>query len=189
MFLDNRHWLHKLLVDFIIILLGVALTWLIAETQVFGALDTIINMSYAAAALAGLFFVSIFTIAPAAYILFKLAGTQSLWPVAVLAGLGAAAGDVVIYWFARYRLARDLAAVISPRARRLIARAEKQVFFRWLMAVLGVLIVASPIPDELGITLVGFARMKMKYFAPAAFVLNVIGIYLVLLASQAWSRP
>lgn len=51
--------------------------------------------------------------------------------------------------------------------------------FRWVSFALGALIIASPLPDELGISLLGFSKMKTVWFVPVSYVFNGIGILLI----------
>ncbi len=55
----------------------------------------------------------------------------------------------------------------------------KLKFFRWLTFLAGGLIIASPLPDELGISLLGFSKMKTSWFIPLSFAFNFIGILLI----------
>ena len=55
----------------------------------------------------------------------------------------------------------------------------KLKLFRWLTFFAGGLIIASPFPDELGISLLGFSKMRTSWFIPLSFALNCIGILLI----------
>ena len=61
----------------------------------------------------------------------------------------------------------------------------KMKFFRWFTFFLGGIIIASPLPDELGIGLLGFSKMKVSWFVPVSFVFNFIGICLIGLVARA----
>ena len=51
--------------------------------------------------------------------------------------------------------------------------------FRFMTPLLGVLIIASPLPDEIGLALLGFSRAKTFQILPIAFIMNFIGIYAI----------
>jgi hypothetical protein len=57
---------------------------------------------------------------------------------------------------------------------------------RWhfLLSLLGALIIISPLPDEMGISLLGWSSMDKRIFAILSFFLNGIGLGLILLVSQ-----
>lgn len=52
-------------------------------------------------------------------------------------------------------------------------------FFRWFTFFAGGLIITSPLPDELGISLLGFSKMKTLWFIPLSFSFNSIGILMI----------
>jgi hypothetical protein len=45
--------------------------------------------------------------------------------------------------------------------------------------VLGAFIIASPLPDELGLTLMGMSKVRLAVLVPVSFVMNAVGIYLL----------
>jgi hypothetical protein len=57
--------------------------------------------------------------------------------------------------------------------------------FRWLSLFVGGLIMASPLPDEVGISLMGMSKIKVPWFVTLSFVFNFIGIVLIGLAARA----
>ena len=61
----------------------------------------------------------------------------------------------------------------------------KVPWLRGLLFLLGGLIIASPLPDELGISLFGFSKAKTSWFVPLSFTFNFIGIVLIGLVAQA----
>lgn len=58
-------------------------------------------------------------------------------------------------------------------------------FFRWLTWLLGGLIIASPLPDELGIGLLGFSKMKLAAFIPLSLIFNSLGILVIGLVARS----
>ena len=61
----------------------------------------------------------------------------------------------------------------------------KLKLFRRVSFFVGGLIIASPLPDELGISLFGFSKIKMSWFIPLSFIFNFIGIVLIGVVAQA----
>jgi hypothetical protein len=45
---------------------------------------------------------------------------------------------------------------------------------------LGALIIASPLPDEFGLALMGISRMRALVLMPISFVMNALGIYCII---------
>ncbi len=122
---------------------------------------------------AGLAFTSIFTTAPAVIILGEIAKTSSVWQVALLGAVGALVGDLLMFKFLRDRLARDFYALFHIDMNQRYFRLPR---FRWLMYLLGAIIIASPFPDELGLAILGFSNTKTNLVIPTSFIFNFLGI-------------
>jgi hypothetical protein len=127
---------------------------------------------------AGIFFTSAFTIAPAAAILGVLATKISPWTVAIYGAIGAVFGDLLIFTFVRDRFADDLVHLMGPNKKRFVHLIHMRLF-RWLTPFVGALIIASPLPDELGLFLLGISKTKTKLLIPISYVMNFIGIVAV----------
>jgi uncharacterized membrane protein YdjX (TVP38/TMEM64 family) len=130
--------------------------------------------------IAGVFFTSIFTTPPAIAALGAISLSNNPIEVAVFGALGAVVGDLIIFHFIRDNFAEHLKEVIGPR--KLTARARALIhvrLFRIISFFLGALVIASPLPDELGVGLLGFSKMKTLWFVPVSFVCNAIGILLI----------
>ena len=56
---------------------------------------------------------------------------------------------------------------------------------RWFLMGVGALIIALPLPDEIGLVMMGLSRMKARHLIPISFVLNSLGIALVGLVARA----
>jgi hypothetical protein len=154
----------------------------------YGFLDFILSASQGwtilSSFIAGLFFTSVFTISPASIAIAHLA--QSIDPVtlALWGALGSMLGDLVIFSFIRDVFAEDIkGAIKASRFKRLLGSTHFG-FLRWFGPILGALVIISPLPDELGLGLMGISRMKIRYLIPLAFVLNFIGIYIIALISS-----
>lgn len=136
--------------------------------------------------IAGFFFTSAFTIAPAAIALAEISKTASPFLVAFWGAIGSLVGDLVIFLFVRDRFADDVLEVLHTfKNERKIKRFFKRGFFRWLSPLLGALIIASPLPDEFAIALMGISKVHLKLFIPIAFVMNFFGILLIALLTGA----
>ncbi|HEX7724831.1 MAG TPA: hypothetical protein VF438_03805 [Candidatus Paceibacterota bacterium] len=180
--MHQRH----LIQDFLIVAASVIVAILLAETTF---LDTVILGSTVAAPLkafvAGLFFTSAFTTAPAIVILGKLAQTNSAILVGLVGALGAVCGDFLLFSFVRSRLAADMKYLLSTRAATKFRYIVHMRLFRWISPFVALLIIASPLPDELGITLLGLTKTKTSVFVPFTFVANFVGILIVGIVAQA----
>ncbi len=139
---------------------------------------------YIGSGVTGVFFVSTFTVAPASVVLFNLAQDYNPLLIAITAGFGAMLGDLLIF-----RLFKDQVFIeLAPLAERIRSRPMFLLFktphFKWLTPVLGAIVIASPLPDELGIGMMGLSTIKSWQFAFLTYVLNTIGILLIVLVAR-----
>lgn len=176
----------RLYTDAVIIVGSVVLAMVFLQTGVIHSLvHGVRDLAYASSFLAGLFFTSLFTIAPSIATLGILAQEQAPLSVAFFGGLGAMCGDLVLYLFVRDRVSEDFAYLLrSPRAKRWKAVLASRVP-RVLWPMLGAVIIASPLPDELGIAMMGLSKMRLGIFLPVTFFANGLGIYGIALAARA----
>lgn len=126
---------------------------------------------------AGFFFTSLFTLAPATVVLVHLGGTYSLMSVAFFGALGAVTGDVVLFKLFREHLLGDaeyLLRTVHPSRAALAVFHSR--FFRFLTPLLGAFLLASPLPDEPALALMGFSRISLPRLVVVSFALHFIGI-------------
>lgn len=173
----NDHLLHDLFV--IAVSLGAA--WYLAETGVlYQLLTSVRGLEFFGSFVAGIFFTSVFTTAPAIIALGEIARFNDIIPVAFFGALGAMLGDFVIFRFVRDEFSSHILELLKHQGvgRRIVALFRLKLF-RWFSFFVGGLIIASPLPDELGIGLLGFSRIKIAWFAPLSLFFNFIGILLI----------
>ena len=142
------------------------------------------ELGYLGAFVTGIFFVSTFTVAPAAVVIFHFANTLNPWEVALLAGAGSVLGDYIIFRFLRDKIFEELAPIFNQFGGRYLRKILRTPYFAWLAPVLGALIIASPFPDEIGIGLLGFSRLKNWQFLFVSFILNFAGIFAIVSLSK-----
>lgn len=166
--------------------LSIAAAILLARS---GALESALSGADAwilGAFISGVFFTSIFTTAPAIAVLATIAAHQNIWMVALVGSLGSLVGDSVMFLFARDKLTDYLETILAHEMHtRRLAAIFRMRMFRYVTFFVGALIIASPLPDELGIALLGFSRINTRYFAPLSFLANFAGIAAIGLLAQA----
>lgn len=152
-------------------------------------LSSISGFSALGSFVAGMFFTSIFTTAPAMITLGEIAETNSLFTTAIFGAAGAVIGDMVIFRFVKDRLSEHLLLVVKHNSWwRRIGVILKLKYFRWGTFLMGGILIASPfVPDELAISLMGLSKMKLKTFVVISFIFNVIGIVLIGTLFKAFS--
>ncbi|MBU1293050.1 hypothetical protein KJ819_03240 [Patescibacteria group bacterium] len=143
------------------------------------------SYGYLGSFIAGIFFVSTFTVAPSAVVLFHLAEEFHPVLIALTAGAGGVIGDLLIFRFVRGDAFAELSPLIERIKQRPVFALFKSSYFGWFTPVLGALIIASPLPDEAGIGLMGLSKMREWQFMLLTYVLNTTGILIIVLLAQA----
>lgn len=179
-----KHWHFK---NTTLLVISLILFFVFAEHPVVKSLITLIgNFGYLGAFITGVLFVSVFTVAPAAVVLFFLAKTLNPLLVALFAGAGAVLGDYLIFRFFRDRVFEELKPLFLESGGNSIIKLFKTPYFAWTLPLIGAVIIASPFPDEVGIGLLGASKLKNWQFLLLTFFLNSIGIFIVITASLAF---
>ncbi|TSC96114.1 MAG: Uncharacterized protein Athens071426_288 [Parcubacteria group bacterium Athens0714_26] len=182
--MDNHR--NNLIKDAGVIFLSVIVAIILVKTQAIENLLTATGgLTIVGSFIAGLFFVSIFTAVPATVALAEIArAANSVLLVALIGGLGAMLGDLVIFRFIKNNLAEDLFYLIKKsRSKRFFLIFHLRLFRR-LTILLGALIIASPLPDEIGLAMMGLSKLKTYIFIPLSFILNSSGILVIGLIAQ-----
>jgi hypothetical protein len=178
LFNQYRHWRFK---NTFLLILSLALFFYFADTAfVKNIISGIGDLGYLGAFITGIFFVSTFTVAPASVVLFYLAKELAPLEVALFAGLGGVVGDYVIFRFLKDRVFEELKPVFMRLGGVRLSHLISTPFFAWSAPVLGAIIIASPLPDEIGVGLLGISKLKNWQFLILSLVLNSLGILIII---------
>jgi hypothetical protein len=178
-------WRRHVLQDLVILAASFLFAAYIIQADVVHLLFMQVETSVATASfIAGMFFTSIVTTAPAIAVLSGLSEEGNLLLVAIMGGLGAVVGDYLIFTFVRDRVSADIAHMLSRRTMGRMRTLFRRPTFKWLLPFMGGLILASPLPDELGLALLGAAKLPTRYFVPLSFTFNAAGILLIGVVSR-----
>ena len=181
----NNHE-NDLIRDLGIIVLSVLIAIIFAKTGVLKDLITSTQeMRFLGSFIAGILFVSVFTAAPATVALGEIAQSNSIITVAIIGGLGALVGDLIIFRFVKDGIARDFSYLVKISKQERLVSIFKLKLFKWLTPFIGALIIASPLPDEIGVAMLGLSKMKNLLFIPLSFLLNSIGILIIGLIAKS----
>ncbi|MDH4358490.1 MAG: hypothetical protein OEV37_00880 [Candidatus Berkelbacteria bacterium] len=179
-----RNWHYK---NTLFLALGLLSFFLLLRSPaVVSLLKSAGNFGYLGSFISGVFFVSIFTVAPATAVLFELAENFNPVLVALFAGLGAVLGDYFIFRFLKDRVFQELSELFRGVKRGFIGGVFRTPYFSWLIPLLGALIIALPLPDEMGVAVMGLSKVKTWQFVAITFLLNSIGILLVVTLARSF---
>lgn len=173
--------------DLGIIVLSILIAILLVRTGTISALLEATKLQgLLGSLLAGMFFTSIFTTAPAIVTLGELSRFGSILGTAFFGAIGAVLGDLIIFRFIKDRFVEHLNMVLQLRKEKKLVNAFLHLrYLRWFTFFLGGIIIASPLPDELGIGLLGVSKIPTKWFICISFAFNFIGILIIGLAANA----
>jgi hypothetical protein len=165
-------------------MVSIVLLVLSADTAVVHMLIAQIgSFGYFGALITGVFSVSVFTAAPAYVVLVHLAQEFNPIFIALFGAVGGMVGDFVLFRFIKGGLYREWRPWIVRISRSAIGRLFRSRHLRWLSPAVGAAIIASPLPDEFGVGLMGLSHLKSWQFALITFALNALGIYAVVALS------
>ncbi len=147
--------------------------------------DFLQRLGYAGTFCAGILYVYGFTAAPATALLLVLAHNQHPLLAIPLAGAGSVLGDLVIYKIIHDNFGDEVERLKNTRFLRWCRRRIPPALRKYVLPVLGAIFVATPLPDEIGISLLAASPMiKTKYFVYLSFILNTLGIMFVILIGK-----
>jgi hypothetical protein len=178
----RKHSLRSLILDVFLISLSIAASLLLARSGIIGGLVGVADEYVIIASfLAGLFFTSFFTTAPAVVALGQIALNNNLAIVSVFGALGAVCGDAIIFRFIRDHFVEHARAAFfrSKKPGKRLSHLLSLRFTRWVLFLFAGFLIASPLPDELGIGILNFAKYDFSSFAIFSFLANGVGILLV----------
>ncbi len=143
------------------------------------------RLGYLGVFLAGFFYTSTFTISFATVLLLLLARYFPPAQLILVAGTGAVLGDFLIFQLIRSKgIVEEINHFFKHFGGDKIHHLIHSKFFSWTLPVVGAIIIASPLPDELGISLMGISKMKNNQFIGVSFLLNYAGILIIVLSSH-----
>lgn len=159
---------------------------LLVDSALFVALfRTLDNAGYASGVIAGLFSVSFFTAAPALLLVIELAQHLNPLLLALLIAVGSVLGDWLIIKFFEERIFAELRPMFTKWRLPQLKRRLDTPSTRWILALAGAIFISSPLPDEIGLALMGISRYNRVKILVICFVLNLVGAYTVILAANA----
>ena len=150
--------------------------------------EEILSLGYFGIFLAGGFYAYGFTAAPATAVLLSLSKFQNLLLAGLIGGFGALIGDLIIFFFIRYQLSDEIKSLSKTKIAKFINKEEKIIFGhfkKYVLAAFSGFIIASPLPTEIGVTLMSFIKnLSVKKFTVIAYILHTTGILIILLIGR-----
>ncbi|MBI4159318.1 hypothetical protein HY500_03605 [Candidatus Woesearchaeota archaeon] len=143
-------------------------------------------LGYLGIFIAGIFYTYGFTSAAATVVLFVLAGDQNILIAAIIGGAGAVIGDLTIFRFIRYSVADEFKNLSKEKGIAHLTSLIPKSIKRHLVIILGYIIIASPLPDDIGVTLLAsYTKLSEKMFTIISYSMNTLGILIILLIGSS----
>lgn len=143
------------------------------------------NASYLGAFIGGVMLVWTFTAAPGAVLLISISNNVDSLPLAIfIASIGSVLGDWVILHIINDKIGDELKPVLTRYKIVPIIRRMRRSGLKWVVMLIGAIITMLPMPDEFGVALMGISSFKRRYILMICFVLNMIGLTMLLVVGR-----
>jgi len=183
---EKKTPLTKSLIHLPLILVSIILAVVIGRSDIVGYFLSYGEIGYTLAALIfGVMYSSIFSVIPATVGIIKLAeaGAPPL-VLAIVGGLGAMIGDLSIFQIIKFSVLDDIIRYMQRHSQGRFERVFKMPIVRYTLVIVGAMIVASPIPDEIGLAMMGLAQTRWPIVAVISFLLNSVGILVIAMLAR-----
>lgn len=165
--------------DILIIAASISLAVILAQTDAIPRFMVSLESIPLEAIITGFFFTSLLTIAPAGVAFAEMAHTVPAVQLAAWGAAGAVAGDLVLFFFVRDALSDDIMMMLRGPWLRKLKALFKSPFLSWAVPVAGALVIASPLPDEVGLAMLGLSKTDVRFLIPVSYAMNFLGILLI----------
>lgn len=151
--------------------------------------DFILSLGLFGDFVGGFFYAYGLTAAPATSILLLLAKEQNILVAGLIAGLGALISDILIFLFIRYSFSDEINRLKKENLVVSIKNNGKKIFgsfYNYLLPSIAGFIIASPLPTEIGVSLLAsLKKISILKFMVIAYLLHTIGILIILIIGNA----
>lgn len=167
---------------FLLLLLTFIIAYLLFYNRTYQPFhDFVASLSYLGTFISGALFVYGFTAAPATALLLILAKEQNIFLAGLIGGFGALIGDLIIFSTIRHSFADEIEKLFEEEIVRYIHSKTPALIKKYLVPAAACFIIASPLPDEIGIALFAASKnISLRAFSVFSYILNTIGIFVIL---------
>ncbi len=159
--------------------------WLVTSIPFEGVLTEYEVAAPLGALFAGALLVSMFTVVIGTVFIGVLASAMPVWQLVILGGIGSVLVDSAMFILFRGTIAQEAKPFMKKWRRKPIVRILHTKYFQWIIPVLGAVIIASPLPDEIGVSMLGASNISIRKFIALSFVMDCLGILVIVLSARA----
>lgn len=170
----------------ILLAISIVLSYVLFREHFFSQIAVALNShGYVAIAFAGFLFSYGFTAPLAVGFFVELAPQVNIFVAAIIAGFSALLSDILIFHFIRTSFQDEFDRLkltfIFKKLHQLINYHLGEQIKKYLLFTAAGFLIASPLPDELGVSLLsGFTSIDKRAFVTISFFLNTLGIWVIL---------
>jgi len=166
--------------------------YMLRNPQIISFVEGLGNFGYPAAFLLGMLFTYAFTAVPATVAIFSLGEILNPILIALIGAVGSVIGNYIIFKLVRDRLLKEI-NMLSKEVKNLTKPVSSLFFWEemririwraisrsnvWQMfvPVFAGFILASPLPDEVGVAIFGAVKFNLEKFLIVSYLLHFVGI-------------
>ena len=144
-------------------------------------LSALVSLGLFGAFIVGFFYAYSFTAGTATLMLITLAKSENILFAGLMAGLGALIGDIIIFLFVRHSFVDEINKLAAEKPFQILRKNTPHIVQKYVLPVLSSLIIASPLPTEIGVALLAsMKKVSAKKFTLIAYLLHTTGILIIL---------
>lgn len=163
-----------------VFIISISLAWFLVKSGVLHDwIAIVLPHRFIGEFIAGMLYTSFLTSPLSLAMLLVIAGQGNPIIIALLGGLGASFGDLLLVRFFRDNYKEEVDGVSRELQLQKIDNFLKKYQAEFLIPLLGAIIIASPFPDEIGLLMLGISKLEYKQIALVSFILNSAGILLI----------
>ncbi|MFH0876546.1 MAG: hypothetical protein V1859_11520 [archaeon] len=140
--------------------------------------NNLILLSYLGVFLAGIFYAYGFTSGPAVGVLLIISRHVNIFVAGLIGGLGSLLGDFLIFEFIRVGFEDEIKKLSHEHIFKSID--IPKIIKKGIMPLIAFVFIASPLPDEIGVSILAATKIPTKFFAIISYTLNTAGIFFIL---------
>lgn len=184
----NNWWLRYEYKHATLAILAIVLFVLLLDSVVFTTIFAFLeSLGYIGGFIAGFLSVSFFTAAPAVVLMVDLSTKLEPYWLALMIAFGSTVGDWLALKFYDEKVFQELRPLFKKMRMPSLIRVMRHRFTSWILFLAGAFIIATPIPDEIGLSLMGISKFRKRYILFICFLLNTVGALTLILVARALS--
>lgn len=179
------HLHHRRHSNILLLVGGLFTAFLISRLPFFDIMINEIQKSgYFGVMFSGFLFTSTFTAATSGLLLVNFAKILDPFWLIIFAASGALISDLLIFRFVKNKVGEEITPVYEHFiAKNHLHKIVHTKYFSWTLPVIGSLIMATPLPDELGVSLLGLSHMPFWKFAIISFCSHTMAMFILVSAA------